>query len=203
MPLSNADLPVRAGCGGRKPAPLARHLFRVVGKGWNFKTAILSASCRGLLFLAATALSRSHHPGRLGAALLETCYAAVAAGIFGSLIQRLRSLRPPWVAGVLVCPVIPLIFQSLELGVHALLGTAVFRAGLIASAGMTCVSALFNLYVMRRGALIVGKEGCSFRSDLLALPRLAVQFLLAAPASAARLWLRRTPTTDVDADATL
>ena len=80
------------------------------------------------------------------------------------------------------------LFQGLEFAVHTVLGTTAFRSGLFASAAVTGLSALFNLFAMRRGALLVGGESNPFSKDLCDLPRLALQFLLAIPVNVARFF---------------
>jgi hypothetical protein len=172
-------------------AIVLRHPVRMLGLRWNFKTATLSALCRGAVFLAA--VCRSHHAGRVEAVLLEALYFAVASGIFGALAQSLRSARPAWITEILLFLVVPVLLQSLEFAVHMLFGTATFRAGLFASAALTALSAAFNLYAMRRGALLIGREGKTFGNDICSLPGLALKFLLAMPASLARFLLRLFP----------
>ena len=43
---------------------------------------------------------------------------------------------------------------------------------MIASAVFTAFAAAFNLYIMRRGAMLVGEEARPFMQDLSAMPRL-------------------------------
>jgi hypothetical protein len=56
-------------------------------------------------------------------------------------------------------------------------GTQKLLPSIIASMILTAFSTLFNFYVMRRGALIVGSGRGSLGMDLLRLPRLAVDFV--------------------------
>ena len=53
------------------------------------------------------------------------------------------------------------------------------------------VSTLFNLYAMRRGALIVGENQQPFSHDMRRMPRLMGGFLAAAPLAILRLLKRR------------
>jgi hypothetical protein len=167
---------------------ILRHPFRMIVLQWNFKAALLSACCRGALFLLAA--GRHHHAATLEAVLIEAIYSAMAAGVLGALAQSLRSAQPTWQAEMLLFLVFPFSSQFLEFTVHALFGTAVFRAGLFASAALTGLSALFNLFAMRRGALLIGKEGRRFTDDLCSLPGLALAFVLAVPANLAQLLAR-------------
>ncbi len=157
---------------------ILHHPLRTIAR-WNVKTAVLSAAFRGIVFMAA--ISRSHHFGRSEAVFVEVFYGAVTGGVFGTLAQLLRSARPAWIVETLLFLVVPVSFQALEFAVHTVLGTAAFRSGLFASAAVTGLSALFNLFAMRRGALLVGGESKPFSKDLCDLPMLALRFLLAIP----------------------
>ncbi len=144
---------------------------------------MLSAIFRGGIFLAASL--KSHHAGRSSGVVAEALFGAMSAGFFGTLTQSLRFADPQWAAGLLLAGIYPLLFQLCDLSFHAALGTQVFRDGMIASAVFTALSAAFNLYIMRRGTLLVGKDGNSFAQDLSALPRLALLFVASG---AANVW---------------
>ncbi len=164
---------------------ILHHPLRMIAL-WNVKTAVLSAAFRGIIFLVA--VSRSHHFGRSEAVFIEVFYGAVTGGVFGTLAQSLRSAQPAWIAESLLFLVVPVLFQGLELAAHTVFGTTYFRSGLFASAAVTGLSALFNLFAMRRGALLMGGESNPFSKDLCDLPRLALQFLLAIPVNVARFF---------------
>jgi len=65
--------------------------------------------------------------------------------------------------------------------VHWMRGTQKLLPSILASVILTAFSTLFNFYVMRRGALIVGAGRHSLRKDLLHLPRLVVDFVTWVP----------------------
>jgi hypothetical protein len=180
-------LPSRVSAGQALLA-LLRHPWRCVVLRWNGKAALLSALFRGLVFLAASI--KSHHAGRWSAVLEEALFGAVCAGFFGTLTQALRFADPQWVAALLLAGILPLLFQVGDFCFHAALGTQVFRSGMIASAVFTALSAAFNLYIMRRGTLLVGKEGNRFTQDLSALPRLAFLFVVSGAVAVAGLFKR-------------
>ena len=46
---------------------------------------------------------------------------------------------------------------------------------------LSVVSTLFNLFIMRRGAMVVGEGGQPLWRDLIRIPGLIVQFLVAGP----------------------
>lgn len=161
---------------GQALLSLVLHPWQCVVLRWNSKAALLSAMFRGIVFLAASI--KSHHAGRLSGVLAEALFGALCAGFFGTLTQALRFADPEWVTELLLAGIYPIMFQLCDFLFHAALGTQVFRAGMIASAVFTAISAAFNLYVMRRGALLVGKDGNTFKKDLSVLPRLALSFVV-------------------------
>jgi hypothetical protein len=165
---------------------LLRDPWRNVVLRWNGKAALLSAVFRGCIFLIASI--KSHHAGRLGGVLAEALFGAVVAGCFGTLTQALRFAHPKWLANLLLAGVFPLLFQLGDFYFHATLGTQVFRIGMIASASFTVFSSAFNLYIMRRGTLLIGDEGKAFSQDLSALPRLALFFVIAGVMKGWRLF---------------
>lgn len=143
---------------------------------WNGKAALLSALFRGGVFLLASL--KSHHAGRSHAVLAEALFGAGFMGFYGTVTQALRLAEPQWLAELLLAGVFPLLFQVGDICFHSALGTQAFRSGMIASAVFTALSALFNLYIMRRGTLLVGEESRSFVQDLIVLPKLALMFVV-------------------------
>src|SRR5262249_52906579 len=93
----------------------------------------------------------------------------------------LKDARPEWLVLLFLMLVVPSVFQAIEFFVHWLHGTPHLLPAEIVSLIFAAVSSLFNLYAMRRGALLVGGEGKPFGSDLRRLPKLLMEFLLALP----------------------
>jgi len=166
---------------GQALLALLRNPWRQLILRWNAKAALLSAIFRGVIFLVASI--KSHHAGRSSGVLAEALFGALSAGFFGTLTQALRFAEPQWAAGLLLAGIFPLLFQIGDLYFHAALGTQVFHTGMIASAVFTALAAAFNLYVMRRGAMLVGEEGKPFMQDLSAMPQLILLFVVAAALS--------------------
>lgn len=161
---------------GQALGTLLRNPWHYLILRWNGKAAILSAIFRGVIFLVASI--KSHHAGRASGILAEALFGAVSAGFFGALTQALRFAQPGWLAALLLAGIFPLTFQLGDFFFHAALGTQVFRIGMISSAVFTVFSSTFNLYIMRRGTLLVGDEGTPFSQDMGALPRLALMFVV-------------------------
>src|SRR5690348_3049749 len=107
------------------------------------------------------------------------------------LSRKLRFAKPEWAASLVAMILLPLTGHSLELAVHFLRGTAKLRTSVLASICLTAVSTLFNLYAMRRGALVTGQGQESLGSDIKRMPRLIGRFLALGPLAACRFVERR------------
>lgn len=151
---------------------------------WNWKNAWLSIILRAPIFLGVTI--RRGLSAVISAVLIECLFCAVTAGLYGAVVQSLRDAEPQWLTLTFITVVIPSIFQVFEFLLHRLHGTPHLKIAEFISIGATAVSALFNWYAMRRGALLVGSEGGSFGSDLRRLPGLIFAFVISGP----RSWTR-------------
>jgi hypothetical protein len=165
--------------------PLSAVLFALLSSPqkllrlWNWKSASLSVILRGPIFFAAAV--RQGWAGVAGALFTESAFCAISAGFYGAIVQSLKDAEPQWLTGVVLAFVIPALFQSVEYLLHWFRGTPHLRIAEIVSVIISGLSALFNWYAMRRGALLVGKEGASFGRDLGRLPRLIFGFLAVLP----------------------
>lgn len=159
---------------------LLRHPQRILFL-WNWKSAWLSIILRAPIFLGVT-VRRGFHVS-FSAVLIECLYCALTAGFYGAVVQNLRDAEPQWLTILFLTLVLPGIFQVFEFLLHRLHGTPHLKIAEIVSIAVSAVSALFNWYAMRRGALLVGGEGRSFGSDLRRLPGLIVAFITALPRS--------------------
>ena len=166
-------------------AQLARHPAHFIVRRWNWKTAILSAVLRGAIFF--TANLPAGRDAALHALLVDLVFRVPLGGIYGSLVQAFRPAHPPWAAALAVMVVVPGCAHAVELTVHWLGSTERLREGVLASVAFSALSALFNLFLMRRGVLIVGGDGHSFGRDLRHVPKLLVEFLLVLPRGAVRV----------------
>lgn len=151
----------------------------VIHAFWNWKSALLSAVLRASVFLAInwTAGTRA----ALAATVAEFGYRILTSGFYGSLIQKFRKVEPAWKAHLAVLLVLPVVNQGLDFLIHWTGGTPKLGASLVASSAITVWAALFNLFAMRRGALVAGAEGRSLAEDLRALPLLVADFFLVVP----------------------
>lgn len=151
---------------------------------WNYKSALFSSTIRALLFLFANLRSGWH--AATGAMLAEFIYRAITAGFYGALTQSFRRVQPPWKGTLGALLIVPLITHTIEFTLHYLRGTPNLKTSMIASICFTFVSTSFNLFAMRRGALVSGRDAWSIADDMRALPALIAGFLGAGP-----MWLWR------------
>jgi hypothetical protein len=151
---------------------------------WNWKSALLSSALRAGLFFAVN-LSAGLHAA-LAAMETELVFRGVTSGFYGALTKAFCDAEPPWTAALTVMLLLPVANHSLELLVHWLRGTQKLLPSIAASMVLTAFSSLFNYYIMRRGAMIVGSGRTSLATDLARLPRLTLDFITWIPRYMAR-----------------
>lgn len=157
-------------------------------RDWNWKSALMSTALRAPIFFFVNLAAGPK--AAFGALLTELDLRSMTSGIYGSLTEALHDAEPAWLAGLTASVFMPVANHSLELLVHWLRGTPKLANSILASVCFTVVSTLFNLYAMRRGALIVGENQQSLGQDLRRMPRLVGGFLAAGPLALLR-WLKR------------
>jgi hypothetical protein len=159
---------------------------------WNWKTALLSACVRGTIFFV------SNLGAGLGEAIaamaVEAALFATLAGFYGALAQSFRHARPAWAATMTVMILMPAVNHTLEYALHNASDTEKIAAGVAASISLSILSAMFNLFAMRRGVLIVGDERASLIDDLRRMPRVVFDFVMAIPRALWRTIFRHRDT---------
>jgi hypothetical protein len=165
---------------------------------WNWKCAMLSATARSIVYLAALAHSGPH--GRLSIVLVEIVYVALTAGLYAGLQQRALGLRSRLLGNFVVALVVPALSQLFDWLAHLAVGAAVPARAIWAVSIFAGVSALFHLYVMRRGVFLSGR-GLSIREDFRRIPRLLTAFVLAPIVLFRALTIR--PTNAAESEAVL
>ena len=143
---------------------------------WNWKSSVTSALIRASIYFA-TNLS-SGQSAAIGAMEAEFLWRFAVAGFLGSIIQSLRKAEPVWKATLITSVALPALNHLIEFTVHTLRGTPKLKTSIIVSVCFTVVAMLFNTYAMRRGAMIIGREGRPLWRDLLDMPRLITGFVL-------------------------
>jgi hypothetical protein len=144
---------------------------------WNYKTALLSALVRAGIFFATNA--RSGYDAATAAMLTEFCFRFATSGFYGALTQRFRRVEPSWAGTLGAIVLLPVLAHSLEFVVHRWRGTPELAASMGASIAFTMLSTAFNLFAMRRGALVVGAGTGTLLADLRMMPKLVVLFVAA------------------------
>jgi len=144
---------------------------------WNWKSAVLSAGCRGLIFFSANV--SGGWTVALAALNTEFLYRAAISGWFGSLTERAgRPGASRRAVQLLIAATV--VAHVAEWGVHVMAGTAHLAASLAGSVALSIVSTAFTLFAMRRGTFIVGAGRRTLGADLRILPGLIAQFVRAA-----------------------
>jgi hypothetical protein len=159
---------------------------------WNWKTALLSACARGTIFFVANL--GAGLGAAIGAMGVEAALFATLAGFYGALAQAFRRARPAWAATMTVMALAPAANHTLEYLMHYANGTKRIAAGVVASISLSILSAMFNLFAMRRGVLIVGDEKASLMDDLRRMPRVVFDFVMTIPRALWKLRIRHRAT---------
>ncbi|MGE0393703.1 MAG: hypothetical protein AB7P67_09060, partial [Vicinamibacterales bacterium] len=143
--------------------------WRMLGRRWNYKSALLSSITRATLFFCVNLTAGLD--GASAAAGTEFVFRLVTSGFYGAMTQAFRHVEPRWQGQVAALILLPAVGHSLELLVHWLRGTPELAASLGASVAFTALSTAFNLFAMQRGVLIVGEGRQTLWQDLRSLPR--------------------------------
>lgn len=164
-------------------AGIARHPLQRLLQRWNWKSAIVSSLSRGLLFFCAN-LSAGHDAA-VEALSTEIVFRLATSGFYGALTEAFRDVEPAWHGMAAAMVLLPTVAHGLEFGVHWQRGTAELTTSILASVAFTIVSTAFNVFAMRRGALVVGRGSEPLHRDLRRMPALVSSF---AAAVATGLW---------------
>lgn len=152
---------------------------------WNWKSAVLTAALRGAIFFT------THLTAGLSVALevlgRDLLFRIPLGGFYGALSQAFRHATPAWAAYLAIMVVVPAIAHTIEFVVHWRGGTPRLATAVLASVAFSAASALFNLFLMRRGVLVVGPASGTLTSDLRQMPRLVVAFVAWVVVSPLRL----------------
>jgi hypothetical protein len=158
---------------------LVRHPVENLIRRWNWKSAVMSAWFRGTIFFI-TNISAGL-TAALSAMSLESAFYISTAGFYGAITQAFRKAHPPWAATLTVMVLQPILNHSLELSLHWIGGTEKLARSITVSICFSLLSAVFNIFAMRRGALIVGEGRKSLIADLRQMPLIIFEFITAIP----------------------
>jgi hypothetical protein len=157
-------------------AELVRHPVRHIVLRWHWKSALMSAIVRGLLFFVANLAAGPGLASR--ASVVEFVLRVPLVGALAAIAQLFSCATPGWAAVIVATTALPLVAHAAELAVHTIARTPRLGTSLLASVTMSLAGASFNLFAMRRGTLIVGAGARPFADDLKDLPRLIADFVM-------------------------
>ncbi len=130
---------------------------------WNWKSALLSAIVRSVLFFRMT--SNAGHSAALSASGTEFVLALALAGFVGAFAQAYRGAQPPWLAFIMASAAPSAVWHVCELGAHLLTGTPDVYRSVSLSIAYSALGSAVTLFLMRRGVWLAGEEQTSLRDD--------------------------------------
>ena len=161
---------------------IVRHPIEMLVLRWNWKAAVLSALLRAPIFFITYVFKKDGLKLAIGDAIAQSIFRFIFGGVNGAIIQSFSKVEPAWHA-VLTVPLVLAAFSHLiEYVVQTLYDnqTGVNGKGkaIAVSIIISAISAIFNLFAMRRGALLVKDESeQSIWRDLKRMPWLALEFI--------------------------
>jgi hypothetical protein len=165
---------------------LMHHPLDAVLWRWNWKAGLLSALMRSLIFLGAYLWKKEALWLAIGAMLAQFAFRMLFGGINGALIQAYTKVEPAWQAVLTVPLILAFVSHVIEFFVQTAYdnyaGTSSKGKAIIASVIVSMLSAVFNLFAMRRGALLVKDDKQqSLLKDLKRFPLITAQFIFYVP----------------------
>jgi hypothetical protein len=155
---------------------LVRHPVEMLILRWNWKAALFSGVLRSLIYFF-THLKQGWRAA-LGAMSVEFFFRLVVSGASGSLVQAFHNAAPVWLATLCVMIMLPAFSHMIEFTLHTLNGDANKGKAIIISIAFSILSAIFNLFAMRRDALLVkDSRAQSLGQDLVRLPKIVGEFM--------------------------
>jgi len=166
---------------------------------WNWKCALLSATARSFVYLAA--MVRTGASGGFFVVMIEILYVTLTAGVYAGLQQRALEFRPRFLGSLTVVLAVPMLAQLFDWLAHRVVGAPVPPGATVAVCGFAALSAIFHLHVMRSGAFLTGHKSRNLRDDFRRMPRLIAAFV-AAPVTGL-VTLATRPTSAAGSEAAL
>lgn len=178
---------------------LFSHPLQIITR-WNWKAAFLGATLRASFYFTVYQAARENMRAALTAAIVELGFRFFTSGVSGSLVQSFRRAAPAWLATLIVTISLPVFSHSIEYLTHYV--QEVYFAGVLPASEnnarqyafalsvlFSAFSAMFNLFAMRHGVLLVGagRETKSLWSDFKKIPALVFEFITYLPLLIIRL----------------
>ena len=178
---------------------LARHPGQIITR-WNWKSAFLGAIVRASFYFTVYQASKETWIVTLTAVGVEIAFRFLTTGVAGAIVQSFRRATPEWLATAIISISLPTITHLIEFFTHYVQEkyyADIFAASenkarqktFAISVLFSVVSAMFNLYLMRRGVLLVGagEESQSLRNDFKKIPFMISEFIKILPLLLIRL----------------
>lgn len=142
---------------------------------WNWKAATLSGIMRGSIYFF-THISLGWRAA-FSAMSVEFLFRVFNSGATSSIAQAFRSAQPHWLANTIIMVGFPAYAHIIEYTLHTLNGDKNVNKSIVFSIIFSALSAIFNLYAMRRGAMLVkDAEQQPFWRDLKKMPVIFAEF---------------------------
>jgi len=155
---------------------LVRHPVEMLVWRWNWKAAMFSGIIRSMIYLF-THLKLGWRAA-LGAMSIEFTFRVIVSGASGSLVQAFHNAAPVWLATLCILIMLPAFSHMIEFTLHTLNGDANKRKAITISIAFSIISAVFNLFAMRRDALLVNDARAqSLGKDLAQMPKIVGEFM--------------------------
>ena len=155
---------------------LVRHPVEMLVWRWNWKAAICSGIIRSMIYLF-THLKLGWRAA-LGAMSIEFFFRLVVSGASGSLVQAFHNAAPVWLATLCIMIMLPAFSHMIEFTLHTLNGDVNKGKAIVISISFSIVSAVFNLFAMRRDALLVNDARAqSLGQDFVQMPKIVFEFM--------------------------
>jgi hypothetical protein len=151
-------------------------IFARAAACWNWKCALLSATARSGVYLAA--MARTGLRGGFAVVAVELIYVSLTAGLYAGMQQRALGFRSRLLGDLTIVVGVPCLAQVLDWLTHRAAHAAAPGRATLAVCVFAAISALFHLHVMRRGVFLTGSAGRTLIEDFRRLPRLAMGFVL-------------------------
>lgn len=173
---------------------LVQHPGQIITR-WNWKSALIGALLRASFYFTVYQASRESWLVTLTAVCVELFFRFLTTGMSGAVVQSFRRAQPFWLANVIVSILLPLFSHTVEFVTHyaqeryffdvfAATENSVARQRAFAiSVLFSVLSALFNLFAMKHGVLLVGagEETGTLWDDVKKLPRMVGEFTAYLP----------------------
>ena len=172
---------------------LAGHPLQIITR-WNWKSALLGALLRAAFYFTVYRASKESWVVTLTAVMVELSFRFFTSGISGALVQSFRRAKPAWLAILIVTISLPIFSHTIEFVTHYAQEryfSNVFSASennartyaFAISVLFSTLSAMFNIFAMRHGVLLVGagEETQTLWTDLKRIPFLVMEFVTYLP----------------------